>query len=89
MMWGPDPGRSSGPDHPPQVEAAKQAAVAKEAEEENNKVGLLDGVLVHLFTCVEEIAGSRGVGAFRCRVAGWELLMAVCSGSVWLQSANG
>ena len=77
MMWGPDPGRSSGPDHPPQVEAAKQAeaarqaAVAKDAEEENNKVGLLDVVLVHLFTCVEEIAGSRGVGVSRCRVAGW------------------
>ena len=83
MMWGPDPGRSTVPAHLPQAEAAKQveaarradaarqAAVAKKAKEEEEKVGLLDVVLVHLFTCVEEIAGSRGVGVSRCRVAGW------------------
>ena len=68
MVWVPDPGRPAGPAHPPQAEAAKpgaealrQAAVAKEAKEEEEKVVLLDVVWVHLFPCFEEIAGRGGL----------------------------
>ena len=43
--------------------------MAKAQNEAAEKV-ILDVVLVHLLTCFDEVVGSSGVGASRCRIVG-------------------